>query len=347
MNKKVLCTGSLIVDIFNEPTNKALGPNEGALTKIFTYLGGNSFNVSKDLINLNFSGDDITCIGAVGDDLFKDLFSGEINHLGLTAELYTVPNVNTSKIFILKVEDELPRYYFDPGANAYLPPDFIISRIQKIKPAIFYTGETGSLQSIIPHFPEILKTAQSLGSITIVDIVVPSNEDWSFIDKSSQYIDVLKCNEYESLSLTKCSDVRDAARKLNQSGIPLVIISLAEKGLIYSYKGDIYELPAFKVKCVDSTGAGDAFIAGIIKSIVNLDGTTLRDRLDRNDNNLITAIIYAAASGAAAVTENGCYDGVSESKVIRLISEQGDQIIAGKNFIANKNDASPVPLYTA
>ena len=98
---------------------------------------------------------------------------------------------------------------------------------------------------------------------------------------------------------------------------------------MYSWYGKIHDMPAFKVECVDATGAGDAFSAGLITYINGLEGMTLKDRLDGNNNSLNAMIMYAAACGAAAVTEKGCHDGVSEMKVSNLISEQGDQISAG------------------
>lgn len=328
MNKNVLCTGTFIVDIFNEPVKKALGPNEGVSTKIHTYLGGNSFNVAKDLINLNFSKEHITCVGAVGEDPFRKLFLDAMIKLGIKSEIYSVQGINTSKIFMLKVENEEPRYYFDEGANAHLPPDFVISRIIENKPSIFYTGETGNLRGILAQFPQIMKTAKSVGCLNIVDTTIPPNSDWAFLMDSKAHIDVLKCNKYEALSLTNSSDIETAIQFLSQLGIPLVIISLAEKGSIFFYNNSVYEIQPFQVPCIDSTGAGDAFNAGLIKSINEFEGSTLEDRLNRNKNNLFTVMIYASACGAAAVTENGCYDGVSENKITQLISEQGQRIMA-------------------
>ena len=45
MNKKVFCIGTFIVDIINEPVEKALGANEGVRTSISVNPGGDRKSV--------------------------------------------------------------------------------------------------------------------------------------------------------------------------------------------------------------------------------------------------------------------------------------------------------------
>jgi sugar/nucleoside kinase (ribokinase family) len=157
MKRNILCTGTLIVDMINDPVDKVLGPNEGAATSIGVYPGGNAFNVAADLVKLGMKADDVTCLGACGDDFFGDIFRHELEKLGINAEIYAVPGTNTAKIFILKVKGQEPRYYLDEGANALLPADYIMAAVEKLRPAVFYSGEAGHMPLVLKDFPRLYR----------------------------------------------------------------------------------------------------------------------------------------------------------------------------------------------
>ena len=55
-------------------------------------------------------------------------------------------------------------------------------------------------------------------------------------------------------------DAKKCALKLVADGIRRVIITLGENGSLLATREGMQHLPAFPVKCLDSTGAGDAFI---------------------------------------------------------------------------------------
>jgi sugar/nucleoside kinase (ribokinase family) len=328
-NKKILCTGTFIVDIMNEPVEKALGSNEGVRTAIGVYPGGNAFNVSADLVKLGVPAQHIICHGAVGQDLFGEMFTKELKDLGIHTEIRTIPGRNTSKIFMLKVKDEEPRYYLDEGANAFLEPEAVISCLELIRPALFYTGETGHLVRLLGKFRDIMEQAKTCGCLTIVDTVYPQDGNWGFLFESAPFIDLLKCNRYEAYSLTGMKDMRAALNKLSTLGIPLTIISLADRGLLFSYNKACYMVRAFHVPCPDPSGAGDACNAGIIKKLSELEGSGLKDRFGDSEEKLFDTIIFGAAAGASAVTEHGCVSGVSREHVEGLIREQGERLLSG------------------
>jgi len=70
-------------------------------------------------------------------------------------------------------------------------------------------------------------------------------------------------------NFTKEKDYFKAAKKLFSQGPEIVVITLGEKGCLYKSCKETFTKPAFKVKVVDTTGAGDvfhgAFIYGLLK----------------------------------------------------------------------------------
>lgn len=75
-------------------------------------------------------------------------------------------------------------------------------------------------------------------------------------------VDVLIPNEIEAEQLTGLRDPAKAARRLRQMGAKRVIITLGERGV---YDGEYR--PAFRVKPVDTVGAGDAFVGAYAAAV--------------------------------------------------------------------------------
>ena len=83
---------------------------------------------------------------------------------------------------------------------------------------------------------------------------------------------VLVCNEQEAGMLfsedytgTDPEDLKDImVRRARLSGIPRIVVTLGERGAVYADKnGESGVCPALRVDVVDTTGAGDAFFAGV------------------------------------------------------------------------------------
>jgi fructokinase len=72
----------------------------------------------------------------------------------------------------------------------------------------------------------------------------------------------------------------------------MVCVTKGEKGALLYSAGEFYEHPGFKVNAVDTVGAGDAFLAGLIAAI--FEGKSYSD-----------ALINACATGAFVATQAG------------------------------------------
>jgi len=112
-----------------------------------------------------------------------------------------------------------------------------------------------------------------------------------------QLIDVLTPNRCEASVLTGRSpeaviEPEQLARELIRSGIKQVVMTLGENGaLIVTDKSSI-RVPAVSMSAVDTTGAGDAFNAGL--AIALACGASLEE-----------AVPFAAVTGGLAVTQEG------------------------------------------
>lgn len=85
--------------------------------------------------------------------------------------------------------------------------------------------------------------------------------------------DIIVPNESEIFELTgiKVDDkegIRNACDKLLQKGVKFIIVTLGEKGAVLADNDKLSLIPAYKVKALDTTAAGDSFIGALVTKIL-------------------------------------------------------------------------------
>ena len=80
---------------------------------------------------------------------------------------------------------------------------------------------------------------------------------------------VLMPNLNEVELLTKMADYRKGAEVLLKKGVRIVAVKLGGKGCYVTNGRENHLIDAFKVKVVDTTGAGDAFCAGFLYGLIS------------------------------------------------------------------------------
>lgn len=105
-------------------------------------------------------------------------------------------------------------------------------------------------------------------------------------------VDLLVPNEHEAEVLTGRSEPRRAMSALLEL-VPEVVITLGGQGSLYGNRsGEVFEIPSYPVRAVDTTAAGDTF-AGVL-SVLRMEGAGMPEALE-----------VASAASALAVQRNG------------------------------------------
>ena len=103
----------------------------------------------------------------------------------------------------------------------------------------------------------------------------------------------------DSLNLSACP--AQGSRQLIERGIQLCCVSLGAEGAYFDNGSASGYVPAFDVKVLDTTGSGDAFVAGLAYGLSDLSVPV--QELERAE--LRQMVAFANACGALAATRVG------------------------------------------
>lgn len=129
-----------------------------------------------------------------------------------------------------------------------------------------------------------------------------------------QMTDILLPNKLGALELSKEKDLGVVAKKFLNFGPKVVVITLGEKGCLVTTEDEQYRVPAFKVKAIDTTGAGDAFNASFIVALYK--GMKLEDVAE-----------FANAVAALKCTRMGAQSSPSLGEVEAFLSKKPERLL--------------------
>ncbi len=291
--KGILVIGSMNVDMVVK-TQHIPKPGETLLGGVFNQFNGGK-GANQAVAAKKLFAETKFCAG-VGDDAFGKEYLAYFKKNKIDTSLVKVfKGAHTGIAVIMVGEDAENSIAVAPGANMLIKP----SHMKAINFAKFSTVVM-QLETPMETVAEALKLARKAGCKTVLTPapaqLLPA--------KILPHIDYLVPNEHEILLLQKgFSKPLEAAKNLIKYGVGNVIITLGSKGAMLINSDAQIEYPAYKVKPVDTVGAGDCF-AGSFAA-----GLMLYDNPDK-------AMKLASAAAALAVTKMGAqsYHSLDEVK---------------------------------
>ena len=298
---KIVALGEVVADIYRDES-----PVEVEMP--FTARpGGAPANVAVAAARL---GEEATFIGSVGQDLFGDFILRALEAEGVITSgvRRCEPPTRTSLAFVEIGEDgdrSFTFYRSDPAAEELLSPEDVSEEL--LSGASFVNF--GSIPLIKDPTRSAIREAAKLAG----DLEVPVAFDvnfrehlWSSAEEARELVDplfddsyVVKLSDDELSPLLGTEDVQEAAEKLLERGVSLVLVSMGPAGAFYATREFTGSVPAFEVEVVDSTGAGDAFLAAALVHLSESPENSLDEERVRE------AVQRGAAAGAIACTDYG------------------------------------------
>jgi fructokinase len=324
----VLCTGEMLYDrIADQP-----GCPIDAVQSWTDYAGGAPANVACALVKL---GTPAGFIGAVGQDDLGDGLVALLDQVGVdTTAVQRIANAPTRTVLVLRSETG-DRSFAAFGDN-YPTTDFadtkLVAELLPIK--LFAHAQylvLGTLEMAYPQsqaaIAQSLQLAREYGLRVVLDVnwrpvfwldaaIAPP----MILDLIRQ-VDYLKLSDEESDWLFQTIDPSQIAGQFPH--LQAVLITAGEKGCTYWWAGNLGNLPAFAVPAIDTTGAGDSFLAGFVHQLAQMENVTNSptENTRRITHDIIT---YASAAGALTTIKPGAIAAQPSDREIREFLKLGN-----------------------
>lgn len=276
--------GNAIVDLIAPASDAFLAEHnitKGAMTLIFdeaqveklhsamaeakTVSGGSGANTIAGIASL---GGKAAYIGKVSNDALGDLFTNEINEIGVAYDTARHENgPATARCMINVTPDGQRSMCTYLGCSPLMESvDLDEAKIGASK-ILFLEGYLFDREEAKAAFVSAAEIAKKHGrkvALTLSDLFCVSRHKDSFLQLVKNHIDILFANEAEILALYDTQNF-DEAVALASTDCEIVALTRSEKGSVIAGFGEVYEIGAEPIaKVIDTTGAGDLYAAGVL-----------------------------------------------------------------------------------
>jgi fructokinase len=274
--KKILCVGEALIDMICTDKGMPLSEGENFLKK----PGGAPTNVAAAIAAL---GGNVELAAKVGKDPFGQHLVDVMDSFGVSTKwMLQDEKYFTTFAFVSLMENGERDFYFNRGADGQLTRD----EVDAIDLEEFSIIHFGSATSFLPG-PLQIAYQSLLQKSLLQEIFISFDPNYrsllfqhdkrSFLDQSWNFIDCchfFKVSDEEAMMLTGRSTLTDAVNDLLLRTKSVFAVTLGKDGTLLGINGETKIIPSIKIKPVDTTGAGDAFVGAVL---YQLEGKSLSE----------------------------------------------------------------------
>lgn len=292
---RIAVVGSANIDLTTF-TDRFPKPGETIFGQSFDLgFGGKGANQA---VASRLCGAEVFMVARVGSDLFGPATIENFKKQGIdathvkqvngvssgVAPIFVEPS-GQNRIFVVKgANDALKPADVDAAADLLKTVDCIVLQFEIPLETVYYCvsfARKNGIRCIVNPAPAQLV---DLKAFTGLDYFVPNESEAETIT---------------GMSVKTVDEAKECAEKLLAGGVKRVIITLGANGSLLASREGMEHVPAFSVKSLDSTGAGDAFIGSF--SVFLGEGLPEREAVRR-------ANLYAGLSTTGVGTQKSFYD---------------------------------------
>ncbi len=299
----IICVGEILADM--------IGKTENGHTVYERYAGGAPFNVACGMKDL---GMECGFYGRVGQDLIGDFLADfaaargfDFLDVGKDAER------NTTLAFVELDEKGERRFSFYRRHTAdYALPHSAIEKIVSAADIVHLGSLMLSEKEGRAFADELIKSAHAAGKKVSFDVnyrddIFKSEEEAVAIyGKYLEQADIVKLSEEELSLFSSAADAETMLRERAKGG-KVVFVTLGSGGSMVCADGKVWKEPIRPVHAVDTTGAGDAFFAGVLSAMA---------AGERDWNKILR---MGNVCGSLTVTHKGAVGGFDKESVERAL----------------------------
>ncbi len=263
----VVCLGIFVADALGAPVRRVPDWRELALLdRVELHTGGCANNTGIGLARLGLR---VGAIGKVGNDGFGDFILKKLDAEGIdTRGMKRDDQVNTSFTFVMIAPDGERAFFHYIGANGALVTEDIDFSL---------VGEAGIVHVagsfIMPGIDgeptaDILRRAKDMGVTTCLDTVWNGDIDaFATLKPSLPYLDYFLPSMDEARLMTNRQSPVDIAAFFLDHGVGTVGLKMGAEGSYIRSAESEFTIPAFKANVLDTSGAGDSWVAGFLAGV--------------------------------------------------------------------------------
>ncbi len=295
----VLVVGSLNMDLV-VPVPRHPKPGETVVGgDLRRFPGGKGANQAVAAARL---GARVRMIGRVGADAYGTELKRGLEAEGIETADVAELDAPTGVALIGVSEDGQNAIVVSPGANARLRPE-------DLAPERFAGAGVAVLQLETPL--ATVRRAAELGRAAGARVLLNAAPAQALPEGLLKAVDLLVVNEFEAAQVAGAREpegpeealalARELARR-----VPVAVVTLGARGLVWAGVEGEGVLPAFEVRAVDTTAAGDAFVGGLAAALAA--GEPLQP-----------ALRFASAAGALAATRPGAQPSLPNKEAVETL----------------------------
>lgn len=301
----VVCLGELLIDFVATATGMLR--DAPGFVKM---AGGAPANVAVAAARLGLK---TGFIGAVGKDEFGEFLARELRENSVDVRgLRLLRQGSTPLAFVSLMENAEHNFLFywkDTADQFVKPRDIPLSLVRSAR--VFHFGSISLIHPTPRKVTEHALHAAMDSKRTFVscdpnlrlNLWPSASEARKTILRAIEPAHLVKINDEELQFLTGSRDLLRGMRALARGTDAALLVTLGPRGAAFRWDGVEGEVSGFSVAALDSTGAGDGFVAGFLSQLLQV-AEDLR-KVKPNRDALATWVRYANAVGALTTMQRG------------------------------------------
>lgn len=323
MKRSILCFGEALIDMHGEGSD-----GRGFARHFVPFAGGAPANVAVAIAKL---GSYARFAGMLSTDRFGDFLLHSLQQAGVhTDDIVRTSEANTALAFVTLDQHGERSFAF------YRPPSAdLLFRIEHFRPQTFNDTAVFHICSNSMTDPDLadvtltgMRRARQAGALVSFDLNLrpalwPRGvEARPYVWPALLLADVVKLSAEEFDWLANNAGEEELLERLWTGNARLLIVTDGSKPLRWFHPDAHGELPCYNVPMVDSTGAGDAFVGGLLYQFAEQGLTAAHlDAWVATLPRLHAALRFASACGAVAVTRHGSFAAMPHATEVEQFME--------------------------
>ena len=261
-NSKICIIGDINVDVITLLSGPLQKNTDTTSVNAIT-LGGSTCNVAVWLTHLGVK---VDLVGAIGEDVLGTWVITQLQAFGVSDEnIRTIAQNRTGTCVILVDETGARSMMPDFGANLVQGVDQGIEKLIQESDIVAMSAYTFLRPESRKFALDVLECVERSSARMVIDAASSSPIEMTGADKVRKYLaraDLVLANEDEFAALASGAPADWTAEYRN------LIVKRGERGALWLYRGqEVASVKAETVKVLDTTGAGDAFCAGLLSQL--------------------------------------------------------------------------------